>query len=168
MPKIRESRIVDCPFSGVIEYAERFFEHRHKLRLTGLQTIKTEVTTEYNVVIDHVDAARRHDALEISWSPNEHVPLPAFHGMFSVRPDFKGSLLTLEGAYEPPLGKVGKAFDKAAGRSIARGTLNGLLQEVKISVEEQWNQERRGLPNIETLNKRQNSSTSKTIKKKSH
>ncbi len=168
MSKIREMVKVDCPFSGVIEYVERFFAKRHKLPLTGFKTIGTKVTTEYSVVIDHVDASRRHDALEVSWFPKEHLPLPAFHGLLSVRPDSQGSLLALEGTYEPPLGSVGKVFDKAVGRNIAQGTVNGLLQEIKTSVEEQWNEERSRMPDIKTLNKRQSNNSPGRAKKKSH
>ncbi len=168
MSKIRDVVTVDCPFSGVIEYVERFFAERHKLPLTAFKMIGTNVTTEYSVVIDQIDTTRRHDALEVSWFPKEHLPLPAFHCVLSVRPDSKGSLLALEGAYDPPLGRVGKVFDKAVGRNIAQGTVNGLLQEVKTSVEEQWNEDRSRIPDIETLNKRQSSTSSGTAKKKSH
>lgn len=168
MSNTRGMMKIDCPFSGVIEYVERFFARRHKLPLTAFKTIGTKVTTEYSVIIDQVDTARRHDALEVAWFPAEHLPLPAFRGVLSVRPDSKGSLLALEGAYEPPLGKVGKVFDKAVGSNIAQGTVNGLLQEIKMSVEEQWNEERSRMPDIETLNERQSSNSSERVKKKSH
>ncbi|MDQ6932482.1 MAG: hypothetical protein M3160_04830 [Candidatus Eremiobacteraeota bacterium] len=153
MANIREKVIVNCPFSAVIEYVETFFSQRHKLPLSALQTIRTEVTTEYNVAIDRMDSARRHDALEVSWYPKAHLPLPAFHGILSVRPHFKDSELALEGSYEPPLGPVGEVFEATIGRNIARGTINGLLQEIKASVQDQWNRQRLKYPDVETLNK---------------
>jgi hypothetical protein len=152
--KISETVLLDCPFSASLDYVEEFFDEHRRLPLKGVRTVKTDVSVQYDLVVDRNDTARLHDALAIRWQPKEHLPLPSFHGSLTVRPHVNRTELRLEGGYVPPLGAAGKTFDAVVGRNIARDTMEGLLREVKTFVDSAWQRDRSAYPDIETLNRR--------------
>jgi len=154
MTCIRETVRVDCPFSVAIEYAANFFKEHRKLPLVVEPVLTTDVEATFKVVLDVTDAGRLHEALQLDWSPAEHLPLPAFGGLLSVRPDSGQTELTLAGTYEPPFGAAGQLFDSVLGKKIAHGTVRALLREIASCIEAQWRLYERQSPDVATLNRR--------------
>ncbi len=64
------------------------------------------------------------------WKPHGGGPYPAFSGTLTVRSDedYTGCILDLAGAYEPPMGAVGAAFDVVVGSRLAAGSAAELLR----------------------------------------
>ena len=87
------------------------------------------------IVEDATDEVRKHDALEIRWSPKHYALFPDFQGLLTVRPHQAGSYLRIEGAYEPPFGILGRLFDALIGRALARLTLARLLRDLRVDIE---------------------------------
>ncbi len=156
MTLIRETAIALCPFSAAIEFAATFFAKNITLPLAGTLALRTDVITTFEVVLDTTDSSRLHDALHLDWSPGQHLPLPRFSGLLTVRPESSRSELILEGTYEPPLGLVGQVFDSLLGRQIAHGTVRALLRQISTSIESEWQQYVSAKPDIAALNLRGN------------
>lgn len=154
MTLIRETAIADCPFSAAIEYATAFFAQHKTLPLAGTLALRTDVLTTFEVVLDTTDSSRLHDALHLDWSPGEHLPLPRFSGLLTVRPDSGRTELILEGTYEPPFGFVGAIFDSLLGSQIAHGTVRALLRQISTSIEARWVGYCLEKPDVATLNRR--------------
>jgi hypothetical protein len=66
----------------------------------------------------------------VNWQPHGGGPYPAFSGTLTVRADedYTGCILELAGAYEPPMGALGAAFDAVVGSRLAAGTAAELLR----------------------------------------
>ncbi len=154
MTHIRETLTADCEFGAAIEFAEKFFEEHVELALPWACVSKTNVATAFKIALDATDSGRLHNALQLQWSPSEHLPLPAFAGLLTVRPASGKSELSLEGTYEPPFGVAGQLFDNVVGQRIAHGTVRGLLREIASFIELKWQQFVRDSPDIATLNRR--------------
>lgn len=78
-----------------------------------------------------------HDILAIRWEPEGNIFLPAFCGIITSDADADSaeSVLVLQGAYDPPGGRVGKALDEAFGFRIARATMHDLLRRLARAIE---------------------------------
>jgi hypothetical protein len=102
--------------------------------------IKNAIALEEDVrfrVTHSRDAAGLNDVLAIDWEPIGTFPAPPFHGVLTVDldEDRRGSILSLEGEYEPPGSLLGKAFDEAVGFWIARATIHDLLRRIAHMIE---------------------------------
>jgi hypothetical protein len=66
----------------------------------------------------------------VNWQPHGGGPFPSFSGTLTVRADedYTGCILELSGAYDPPMGVVGAAFDAVVGSRLAAGTAAELLR----------------------------------------
>ena len=73
----------------------------------------------------------------VAWAPEEPGPFPLFAGELQVEnaEDYDAFWLVLRGAYEPPLGLVGAAFDYIVGSRIAATCARNLLTEIAESIE---------------------------------
>jgi hypothetical protein len=73
----------------------------------------------------------------VQWAPEVAGPFPLFSGELFVQgtDDYASFSLCLDGAYAPPLGIVGGAFDQVVGKRIARATLRDLLEQMRESIE---------------------------------
>ena len=71
--------------------------------------------------------------------PSGHGAFPRFVGTLKVEADedYGTCSLAIEGAYDPPLGLLGDAFDAAVGRKIAKATARQLLRELRKMLEEE-------------------------------
>jgi len=70
--------------------------------------------------------------LDVSWTPKDGGPYPAFNGTLSVAQDAVGwSRIEIDGTYRPPFGIAGAAFDAVLGHRIAQDTAAELLAEIK-------------------------------------
>jgi hypothetical protein len=83
------------------------------------------------------DAGRGVHTMAISWEPEGGGPFPQFNGAISLEPDERldRCCIVLRGAYDPPFGIAGDAFDALVGRHIARMTVRNLLDEIAIIME---------------------------------
>lgn len=110
-----------------------FFDAHPDLRLKSFASTTADVDTRSELVEDHADTVRRHDALAISWKPRWFV-FPSFAGSLSVRPQAPGSILAIEGSYEAPGGWLGALFDRVMGERLAYRTIDHLLHRLKDDV----------------------------------
>lgn len=76
------------------------------------------------------DPMRFDQVWTVNWQPHGGGPYPSFSGTLTVRADedYTGCILELAGAYEPPMGAVGAAFDAVLGSRLAAGTAAELLR----------------------------------------
>jgi len=152
---------VEAPFSSVIEYVTDFFDERPQLRVKALASANVNVETKRELVDDKTDSVRGHDALTLSWRPRWPV-FPSFRGLATVRPQSPGSILALEGSYEPPGGLPGQIFDRFIGRRLAYGTMDHLLDRLRRYVKQRHVAFQQACPTNEQLNELDRSSRSET------
>lgn len=143
--------LVEAPFSSVIEYVADFFDERPDLRVKALASTNIPVETRSELVDDKTDTVRLHDALTLSWQPRWSM-FPSFRGRATVRPQSPGSMLTLEGSYEPPGGKLGHVFDRLIGERLAYGTMDHLLGRLRRYVEYRYHTFQQSCPTVGQLN----------------
>lgn len=143
--------LVRAPFSSVIEYTADFFAEHPDLDVKALASSSAHVTTQYEVTDDRTDATRRHDALDLSWTPRWPW-FPRFEGHLTVRPQDSYAMLGIEWSYVPPGGFFGRLFDRVAGARLARGTVDHLLRRLCRYVEKRYRDFQASLPTIEELN----------------
>jgi hypothetical protein len=149
---IRETVDVGCPFSAAADFATRYLETRAQ---SGLSTIlvplapapfslwtqkRVEVTVRTG--LDSTDPARRHEALWVDFEPQGPFPFPRFHTRVTFRPYNTRTRVSLEGVYQPPLGLAGRVVDALVGGNVARRAMRALLEQIRKSLESQWEDER--------------------------
>jgi hypothetical protein len=69
----------------------------------------------------------------VSWHPVPEGPYPRFTGtmrLASDERDPRATVLEVAGAYRPPLGALGAAFDIVIGRRIAAATLRAFVDDI--------------------------------------
>jgi hypothetical protein len=73
----------------------------------------------------------------VRWEPSEPGPFPTFEGTLSVHgeDDYNSFTLAIEGAYEPPGGVVGAAFDGIIGARVAGACARNLLAQIAGEIE---------------------------------
>lgn len=143
MTQLSEECFVACPFSAAVELAERAVNGLRGLYLSPFPPLGERVAFAAASTPDRSDESRKHDALLIAWRPQSGRAFPDFHGVLTVRPKNAGVRLQLNGAYRPPYGLAGKAFDVIAGRSIARRTMQHLLDDLAAQIETEYDAEKR-------------------------
>ena len=131
-------RDVDCAFSATIDIIERLFAAGADYRVGPFQGIHACVRLEAAEVRDTTDQARIHDALRLRWEAPARFPLPVMHGFITVRPRAPITELHMEGTYVPPLGALGKVFDRIIGCHLAQRTMSRFLGELRDFVQEEW------------------------------
>jgi hypothetical protein len=141
------------PFSAVIEYVDAFFMEHPEMHLRSVGPARAAIDVQHRLVDDVSDTARLHEAITLSWRPKLRL-FPNFDGFVSVRPHFKGSMLAIEGTYDPPFGSFGRAFDGFAGRMLAVASLDYLLRRIRADIEKRHAAFVKSCPTIEQLNKR--------------
>ena len=143
MSEVRVTGYCECPFSAVMEFAERSLKERGRMTVSPVRGVGENVSHATQRVDDGTDTSRIHDALLLVWKPEHRTAFPDFRGMLTVRPKERGAWLRLQGKYEPPFGLAGKVFDAVAGNRIANRTARRLLNEVIEDVETKWSIARR-------------------------
>jgi hypothetical protein len=100
----------------------------------GAGSIVERVQARFGPLID--TPVHAHTA-SIEWWPGEGRPFPSFHGTLAIEAaeDYDSCRLTVKGVYQPPLGKLGAAFDSVVGKRIAQVTLKTLLDHVRGALE---------------------------------
>jgi len=117
----------------------------------AIASTNVSVATQRELVDDKTDAVRGHDALTISWRPRWSA-FPSFRGLATVRPQSPGSILALEGSYEPPGGLSGQIFDRLIGRRLANGTMDHLLDRLRRYINDRHVAFQQACPTNEQLN----------------
>jgi hypothetical protein len=144
--RVSVERIVRVPFSVAHEYAEIFFKDtdhdiavhvplRDFFRLLNGQVSKP-VRMQTFLHPDDEEDGRIHDALMVEWTAGISL-FPDFHGTLRFRiASVDATRLILDGAYRPPAGVAGQAFDAVAGKRIATSTLKDLLERLAVAMEQ--------------------------------
>lgn len=158
MKHLMRTTLVDAPFSSVIGYVSEFLDAHPDLRLKSLASTSAAVETRSELVEDHADSVRRHDALAISWKPRWSI-FPSFAGSLSVRPRAPGSILTIEGSYQAPGGWPGALFDRCMGERLAVRTMEHLLHRLRDDVRARHRLFQQSCPTVHELNASANSTS---------
>jgi hypothetical protein len=129
--------VAACPFSMAEAYAADYL-HAAELRgpeaevgvrwLPGLG-IGRRVMLAFGIHSDALDHGRQHDEMRITWRTGSRL-LPDFHGSIRFRIDANRTRVLVDGTYLPPLGLVGRLFDRAVGGTIARASMQGLADRI--------------------------------------
>lgn len=145
LSRLTVERVARCPFTAAHEYvadflreAQRQVDVRVPLRdvvpLLG-GSIAKPVELVFALQPDEHEGGRGHDAMQIAWRAQGRL-FPDFHGALRLRiASVETTLLTLEGAYQPPFGPAGRVVDALVGRRIARATMGELLGRIAAELE---------------------------------
>ena len=141
MSEIHESLTVLCPFDQVPKAAEAYIA---SLPVEdGKSTVALRLTVGDLIVERRADLKLSHSrdypgfaVMEIDWNPHGGGPYPIFAGKLCAE-EVSGNFcrLDLDGAYIPPFGIAGAAFDAVLGHQIALAVARQLLDEIKIGIE---------------------------------
>lgn len=73
----------------------------------------------------------------VHWEAASGGLYPVFDGELTIGADedYDAFWLVLDGGYVPPGGIAGKVFDAVVGNTIAQATANGLLADMRASIE---------------------------------
>lgn len=140
MSRLTVSAPVAAPAAFTLAFLRSYFEGRSsdvaadslRLRVPMRETmgglaLETAVDTDVRYVPGH----GAPDVLGIDWTPQGTHALPPFNGaLATVSAGSDRCRLTLSGAYAPPGGVAGKAFDALVGNRIARASLVDLLHRL--------------------------------------
>jgi hypothetical protein len=85
-----------------------------------------------------VSYSRGHDPMHfdqvwtVKWQPHGGGLFPSFSGQLTARADedYTSCILELAGAYEPPMGVLGEAFDALVGSRLATATAQDVLRKL--------------------------------------
>jgi hypothetical protein len=148
MATIHERLYVNVPFGRASEYFQDFIRAHQgghgTLSLSSGITLQTpipgqiEMKKTVQVTFRRVaDPGHLVDRTELEWHPIDRSPVPTFFGNIVISADesHASCCLTLEGTYEPPLGKAGRILDAIVGNKIARDTARRLLGSIAEDME---------------------------------
>jgi PAS domain S-box-containing protein len=136
MTALHVVRDVRSPFSLTIDLVEAYHAAHPDHRVGPFGWARAHVQCEASRVRDVSDRSRRHEALSFTWRCGGWFPLPEVHGFITVRPHGTLTRLTLDGQYTPPGGIAGRVFDTLVGRRIAKRSIQRLVREMALFVEE--------------------------------
>jgi hypothetical protein len=140
---VAHERHVDRPFEEVVERLERLFPVLHRVasgafsderladvRLdigTGEHRLSKQVRLRWSVPI--VDEERW--MVSLAWSATgTSVIFPRMDADLSAIADDAGSLIRFRGNYEPPLGHLGEALDRAGFHHVAEATVENFIDQL--------------------------------------
>ena len=143
MTNILQRLPVACPYNLAEQFLTEIVQPMVDRRSTDHIELQSPIDVmEHRVVrlVKKVDVtyARGEDPMHfdrvwlVNWQPHGGGLYPTFSGTLTVRADedYTGCILELAGAYEPPMGPVGTAFDAIVGSRLAAGTAAELLRSL--------------------------------------
>ena len=140
MTNLHERYVVPCPYVRAREYLAQMLEPAavgNRTQRVTLHAPVAHVPAEFqkDVLVRYAagtDPMHFDQPWRISWAPAGGGAYPTFAGELTVRADedYGTAILELDGAYTPPLGAAGRAFDSAVGHRIASATAQSLLQSI--------------------------------------
>jgi len=131
--QIAASALAPCPMSIAMNYAQSFLERAEAggpdaIIVAG--PLRRRVRVTFGLSTDATEPGRSHEELRIRWSARTPW-LPDFSGTLQFRiASVDTTMLLLRGAYRPPGGSAGRAFDALVGRSIAQTTANAFVLRI--------------------------------------
>jgi hypothetical protein len=152
MTKLIQEVTVNCPLAQAGTQLMRFFgAHgnadgdvarialRANVAPPGAPTLALERPVIATMQL-HRNSGDMEPRFRIQWVPEDGGPYPLFSGELTVggEDDYNSFRLKLIGAYEPPLGIAGAAFDAVAGRTIAQRAVYHLLWQIKTFIEAEF------------------------------
>ena len=100
------------------------------------QLLHKDVLLRYDVGHDPLKFEERWN---VSWTPYNNGPYPDFAGELHVgMAKDNVAFVELAGAYDPPLGRIGAAFDVVAGSRIAAVTARSLVQRIAAEIDRSY------------------------------
>jgi hypothetical protein len=150
MSQLEQAVTVACPLAQAGMRLRRFFQdHGNRegntakltlaieLDIPGVPTPLTLKRTVVATIQAHHLPADMEPRYRVQWAPEVPGPFPMFAGELVVESadDYDSFGLRLIGAYSPPLGLVGQAFDQAMGNHIAGAAAGDLLHRIKEVIE---------------------------------
>jgi len=149
---VSSERIVDCPFSFTVAEADVIFALLENpsdgvrlpyrelgLPLGGALTHHSAVA--YRRRRDRTEPGRVHDEIAFDWDAQSRW-LPDFHGVLRFRIESLKTRIILNGEYQPPLGRMGVAFDRLIGHHLALATSRDILNRLAQALETRWASEK--------------------------
>jgi len=151
MAQLYQRRYLKCPYNrardllaNVVRSAAQTGEERvTRLTLAVPAIPGAELGKEVAVSVAPArDPMHFDEPWKLQWEPQGGGLYPAFDGTLTVRADesYAGSILELEGTYNPPLGAAGAAFDMVFGKRIAAETAREFLRRIGTAIEEQYHE----------------------------
>lgn len=151
MTHLHEHRFLKCPYSRARTYLrdalESIAQNREPQKLTLRVPFRSgDLALKKDVIVTYArasDAMHFDEPWHVSWKPDGGGPYPEFEGDLTVRADedYPTSILELTGAYTPPLGLAGAAFDAVAGSKISAATAQDLLRTIGETMERRYHDE---------------------------
>ena len=153
MTTLRRKRTIRCPYVRAIAYFDRYLSGLPAADGSDARVLRLRAPLSALGLPDGLALDRDVDArfatseeprglehgVSVEWMPRGGGPYPSFHGALSIVADTpKSSDVVLDGAYEPPLGAVGQAFDAAVGKRIADATADELLRVIADRIENDY------------------------------
>jgi len=138
MSTIHEYTTVQCPFDEVPDRLYAHFDGGDATMPLRVKIGDLKIERDVDFHLTTKPAYPGYKLLDLTWTPKDGGPYPAFAGTLSVAQDAIGwSRIEIDGKYSPPFGVAGAAFDAAVGHRIAQGTATELLAELKRILVEQ-------------------------------
>jgi hypothetical protein len=132
MSTIHDYTTVACPFDEVPDRLYAHFDGGDATLPLRVLIGDLKVERDVDFHLKTKPAYPGYKLLDVSWTPKDGGPYPAFTGTLSIAEDAVGwSRIELDGSYRPPFGLAGAAFDATVGHRIAQGTATELLAEIK-------------------------------------
>jgi hypothetical protein len=136
MTRIERTEHLRVPHSQAIDLIAAFFKERPQLKVRGIGGSTASVEVRYELLYDWTRLVQSYDAVVFAWNPRWRG-FPPFGAILTIEPSGEGSLLVIEGSYEPPGGAAGRFFDRALGARLAARTMDALLRDIARYVEDQ-------------------------------
>lgn len=100
------------------------------------------ISCEASEIRDVTDGTRIHEALFMRWASAGLIPIPTLYGLITIRPDGLATEVRLEASYVPPLGALGRLFDRILGWRLVRRTLERFVDDMYEFIESRYGLER--------------------------
>jgi hypothetical protein len=136
MTRIARRVHLRVPHSQAIDLVASFFKERPQLKVRGIGGSAASVEVRYELLYDWTRLVQSYDAVAFAWTPRWRG-FPPFGAILTIEPAGEGSLLVLEGSYDPPGGAAGRFFDRLVGARLAARTMDGLLRDIARYVGDQ-------------------------------
>lgn len=155
MSNLYQRRYLNCPYKRAKELLAGALSAAATSADGGLLRLRLPVTEGAALSKDVLisiepgnDPMHFDQVLNVRWEPAAGGLYPSFAGTLAIRADerYETSILELVGAYQPPLGAVGAAFDTVVGSRIAHATARELLRAIGGEIEDRFRQEEAAKP----------------------
>jgi hypothetical protein len=124
--------LLDSPGTAVADDVSREQQHDRTF-VTALSVYLGRGASLSQGVEIHLGPPHRDGGLvlPVTWRPIGHARLcPSFAGELRASSDHVGTAVTVSGAYDPPLGLLGRLYDVLIGRWLARASLQGFVDAI--------------------------------------